>query len=222
MLPNPREMWERGYLLSVAVGEWCDPEDREIYDRPLPDNDRPYKPEDGLLQAIAGVSSWYLATRECERKKAEALERMREEILLQLFNEALLAYGFAIGKNDRSPRLISPEFWDNAEVDWGKEIADNGNSKFNRLRIIEPSEYPELELQPKIGRSTNKEEIYSACKALSKRDEDFSQLPNKKKIQQVRDHIKSEHPEIDVDGPGMGDDAIRKRIKEFKDKNVKR
>ena len=222
MRPSFRKMWEKGCFLSVAVRKWCDPADREIFECPLPDVDRPRKEGDGPLQAVADVVVRYQETKECQRKKAEALERMREEILSLLFNEDLLAYGFAIGGNDRSPRLISSEFWDNAEVDWDNEIADNGNSKFNRLRIIDPSEHPELGLQPKIGRPSNKEKIYSACEALIQRDEDFFRLPNKRKIQRVRDHIKFEHPEIDVDGPGMGDDAIRKRIKEFKDKYVKR
>lgn len=215
-------MWEEGCCLSVAVRTWCDPEDREIYECPLPDHDRLFKAEDGWLQHIRGALSWHMETRECERKKDEALEKMRDKIVFRLIKEDLLAYGFVVGKNNRSPRLISSEFWDNAEVDWVKEIADNGNSKFNRIRIIDPSEYPELELKAKIGRPSHKEKIYSACEALIERDKEFFRLPNKTKIQRVRDYIESKYPEIDVDGPGMGDDVIRKRIKEFKDKNVKR
>ena len=221
MRPKPREMWEKGMPLSEAVLKWCDPQDREIFERQLPDDYLALKEGEKPFQTLSRMLVSHLEIKGCQRQKANALEIMREEILLKLFNEELLAYGFAMGRNDRSPRLISPEFWYNAKVDWEQEIVDNGNSKFNRLRIIDPYEYPELELQPKIGRPTKKEKIYSACKELFKRDNGFFQLVNKTKVQKVREYIKHKHPEIDVYGPSMGDDAIRKRIKEFKDKYVK-
>ncbi len=208
-------------FLSDAVLKWCEPEDRKIYQRQCPDNFEPYIEVSGPLKPIANFLMQFPQKQQFQTRRKEALGRMREEILLELYNEELLAYGFAIGKNDRSPRLIPWEFWENAEVDWNDGTVKNGESKYNRLRIIDPYQYPELELQPKIGRKTYKKEIHSACEELYKLDNGFFQLTNKEKARLVREHIKSRYPKIDIYGPGMGDDTVRKLIKELEKKHLK-
>jgi len=145
---------------------------------------------------------------------------MRKDLIQWLTDEDFYAFGFPVSpKPLRVPRLIICDFWINAEIDWENEIAEDANLKFQRIRIVDPEEFPEIELRPKIGRRSYKLLIFKAIKEILKTNGDFQNETNKKKAEQIRDYIISHWPEIDPFGPGLGDDAIRKITNSyFKDK----
>lgn len=168
------------------------------------------------LERIGHILTAYNNNRARQTKFEELIARMRTHLRGKLASRSLTAYGFPVEPSpDRTPRRIRPEFWETADIEWPSDIAFDDFERFRRIKIIDPRNYPEAAIQPKIGRKTFKPLIYSGIRGIMHSDPEFPKKSNKLKIELVRNFIQEKCPEIDPYGNGLRDDAIRKHISEF-------
>lgn len=159
-----------------------------------------------VLLAINAVGD---ALQRPQRK--ENLRRIMQQEQVELLKQkTFIAYGFPANTNIRTPRRIEPDFWINNNINWENEFAEDANSKFIRIRIIDPDNFPNIDFKPKIGRKSYKPLIHNAIKEISRTNNNFLIQTHKEKAQQIRENISFHDPKINPYGPGLGDDTIRK------------
>lgn len=97
------------------------------------------------------------------------------------------------------------------------------DSEFQRIRIVDPHDFKEIELKLKIGRKSHKPLIYQSIEGILPNCPEFEKLQNSQQIEKVRKFIKKEYPHLDpYEGKGFGNDAIRKHVKDYlKERNNK-
>lgn len=225
MAGKPQEIWKKGKPLNEAWLNFANEEAKAKYDAtreppPVPDIT---KAEDGWEAAAMTVQAVSQPFQQFQRRKA-LVESMQSALCVRLLNEELYAYGSpAHTSSDRTPRRIHSEFWENPDINWEKGIANDANSKFQRIRIVDPRDFPEIELKPTIGRKTHKALIYQAIEGILPNCPEFEKLQNKQQIEKVREFIATKNPHLDpYEGKGFGDDAIRKHVKTYlKERNSK-
>lgn len=221
MAGKPREFWDLGTPLNDAWLNWALPENRERYTenpaQKIIDDPSDQSPGRSLLHLVTSVAS----ALDRPRRQIDLKRIMRLDLVQWLREEEFYALGFPVRPNpSRTPRYIPCEFWINAEVNWEKEIAEDTDIGFKRIRVVDPLEFPEFELKPKIGRKSHKTLIYQAIDRIQKLVSDFERKRTKEQIRLIREFIESENPQLDVYGKGFGDDAIRKHVKSyFREKN---
>lgn len=214
MPPKPREIWEKGTSLSEAWYDWSNDVLRKRFDKLGGSPDLEPNEGQGLLDAMAGIASALQKVLDQPRQKTKITEEMKTDLLEWLSEEELLAYGFPIRPSPaRTPRRIDAAFWINPNVDWDRSTANDAVYAYQRIRIVDPKDFPKIDLKPKIGRKSNGDLIKKHAYLLFKRYPEAVDLTNKDKVLAVRKSIKKENSDIDAYGKGFGDDTIRKHVK---------
>ena len=221
MTIKPREIWEKGIPLNEAWDVWATEENykklEEEHENYFSNPSENISFADGLRRLSSGV----LKFNKLQQDKTAALSRMRRDLIEWLTEEELFALGFPVlPAAERTPRLISKEFWINAKIDWEGEIANDEVSKFQRITVVGPEDFPEINIKPKVGRKSHKDLIIRAIQELEKITSDFENYTNKNKTNRIWDYLNIHNPELIRDSRGLKDDTLRKIISSYyKNKN---
>ncbi len=152
MAGKPREIWDEGVLLDDAWLTLARAKTKADYAATFDSPEEDYSTAEGRRDALIRASSRLLGHSPEVTRRAQLREAMQSDLLDWLLYEAHYAYGFPVRPSrDRTPRRIPSEFWENPDINWEKGIANDANSEFQRIRIVDPRDFSETELKPKIG-----------------------------------------------------------------------
>lgn len=223
MTVKPREIWEKGTPLNKAFIVFSDSKLRKIFNDSAGLKNAPQIDfEKGFAENVITALGVAAKAINAPKLAASAKTEMQRNLIQALSKGKLIAYAFPTWPSEaRIPRLIQSHFWVNAHIDWDNETAQDESNRFQKIRIINPKEFPSINFRPKIGRKSHADKITWAISEAEKQSQSFWDLTNKEKIAEVRKLIKSKWPEIKPDGPALGDDAIRKQINRYKVENKK-
>lgn len=140
-------------------------------------------------------------------------DEMREHIRFWLDTGELVGFGMKVTpKQVRVHRKIPRDFWRNAEIDWDREFASNGESSFRELLVIDTQDFPERVFFPNYGPRYFGKEIREAIRALDQLHKGFREPPWTHKLRaiEVVHWINAEYREIKTGGRGFMTDTIRR------------
>lgn len=179
--------------------------------------DQPNSFWEGVAKVATGLSEWQ---RNSERKE-ELRSRFEERILDELLNEYFFGFGYPVEPSPaRMPRRIDPVFWDSAIVDWNEGKAWLDNVAYNRVRIIDPLDFPQFNLTPKRpGPISYADEINWAIAYHTENEPDFWKKTDSIRINRMRKSIKQEFGIDTQTLRGFGDKTFEKFILIFKKAN---
>lgn len=217
---KPREIWEKGTPLNKAWEAFSDSKLRDEFSSLFAFEARPYDPQKGFGENVAAMLPGLFKTMTIPQRRKYITDEMRKSLVTRLSNETLAAYAFPIWPSEvRIPRRIQGHFWINATIDWEHESASDESSHFHKIRVVDPGQFPELDLKPAIGRKTNRETIETALIECLRNDSNFINLNNKTKTEEIRKRIEATHPTLNPYGPGFHDDTIRKLVNSYLKRN---
>ncbi|HCY54483.1 MAG TPA: hypothetical protein DF715_02770 [Oceanicaulis sp.] len=216
---KPKDLWERGISLQSAWENLAIAE--EVAELARLDSWEPEIASNGPKSFWEGLGTFATGAVEFRRNlslKKELRTRFEERLLDELFNEGLYGYGYPIGPSPaRMPRRIDPAFWDNAIVDWQEGKARLDNVSFNRIRLVDPANYPQFDLSPKRpGPISHADKIRWAISHHTKTDNDFWEKTDVIRIKRMRISIKSEFGIDTSSVRGFGDKTFEKYLLKFK------
>jgi hypothetical protein len=158
----------------------------------------------GLLNLIYAASVGLNANT----KLAAIISRLKEELLDNLFNSNLLAFGYRQAPSQsRGPVQIDPTFFEYPEIDWEGNSAEFDGKKYRIIRIINSNDLKD-EHKLRTGRPTSGPVINSAIIQLIKSHPEFCNLPRSIACHWIRDVIA--HPS--VSGNGLSNKNLEKYI----------
>lgn len=213
MATNPREIWKKGTPLSEAWRIWATEENQNKLDKNHEFDFAKQSENKNLADGLRQLSVGILKFNNLKKEKAAAVINMKRDLVEWLTEEDLFAFGNPVLPTaERTPRLISNEFWFNAKINWESDIANDEVSTFQRIKVVSPEDFPEINIKPKIGRKSHKPLIHEAIERLIGNDPNFENKSHKIKAKLIRGYIEKYSEGIDPYGPGLGDDAIRKIV----------
>lgn len=213
---KPREIWEKGTRLGESWNALATESNRERLRKLDSPNSFEIADNQILSEKLFHLSRTLQNTINKPKERIEIVSSMKRDLIEWLVEGEFYAFGFpVIPKAERTPRRIPNEFWANAEINWNGDIANDEYNKFQRIRIIDPIEFPEIDLKPKIGRKTNRELIYKAIADSLQHNANFANETHKAKANSIREFLKASNRKINPYGPGFGDDAIRKHVNSY-------
>ena len=169
----------------------------------------------GALKEIVEISG-----RQQQAAQARQNIRAHFETRIQnaLFNESYFGFGYPIAPYlARTPRRIDPALWDGFTIDWsvGKVWLDN--IAFNRVRIVDPYDYPQFDLAPKRpGPISYADQINWALKYHSENDPDFWELTDLIRTKRLKKTIYREFNINPDQVRGFSNKTFEKYISKFK------
>lgn len=84
------------------------------------------------------------------------------------------------------------------------------------MKIIDPDDFPNFGLTPKIGRKSHRDKIEAAIKQLDSELANFENgYVHKERNELIRERIKQYHSDLDVYGKHFKDDTIRKIVNAY-------
>ena len=219
---KPKALWERGIPLQSAWEKFASQKETEslqVAEGWLPqfDGGPPSSFWDGVVRITGALGELQSNIRE-GREVREAFE---DRILDELFDEELYGFGYPVEPSPaRMPRRIDPAFWDGCEVAWGDGKAWLDNLFFNRIRIVDPNDYPQFDLAPKRpGPISHADKINWAISHHAENNDDFWEKGDAIRIGRMRKSINDEFG-IDTNSVrGFSDKTFEKYILEFKKAN---
>jgi hypothetical protein len=142
------------------------------------------------------------------RERDDLILEMRDDLLDELFNANLAAVGYREKPSvSAAPVAIAAEFFDGADIQWGRDSANGIGKRYNRIRIYDPCALPKA-IKPKIGRIGSGDAINSAIDRLISSNPHFCDLLRKTACDQVRENLGI--PEIL--GNGLSDQNLAKYV----------
>lgn len=221
MPQKPREIWEKATPLNEAWRVFPDSKLREELGRCEAGPEvSAIDFQKGFWETVAAVSSQLAITLDTPKRLQHLIEELRLSLRGLLASGRLIAFAFPTWPSEaRIPRRIQDHFWVNSEINWEQETAQDQSYRFQKIRVIDPDQFPEIEFQPPIGRKTNREMIESALSDCLREIPKFADANNKFKIEEIRKRIKANNPECDPYGPGFHADTIRGHMKSYFSQN---
>jgi len=217
MTHKPRKIWDLATPLNKAWLRFSDSKLRANYESELGSQSVPIidPNSSGFEKVLIGLRELTKIANSPARQK-KMVQDMQMQLAESLRSNRLVAVAYPLWPSPaRIPRYIGPEFWASAEIDWEGETAQDQSAKLHRIRIFDPADFPGLELNPPIGRKTHKQFIYWAISELLGKNPEFKNQVHKAKCDQIRKFIKLNCKDIDPNGRGWGDDAIRKHVSAY-------
>tara|TARA_R110002049_G_scaffold308946_1_gene515114 strand:- start:2584 stop:3213 length:630 start_codon:yes stop_codon:yes gene_type:complete len=186
--------------------------------RPEFGEDRPKSFFEGAARIAEAVGAIQSKSREATEIRAAFEDR----ILDALFNEDLYGFGYPVSPSPaRMPRRIDPAFWDGCELVWNDGKAWLDNIFYNRIRIINPEDYPQFVLSPKKpGPISHADEINRAIAYHTENETDFWTKSETIRIMRMRRSIEEKFG-IDTESVrGFSDKTFEKYLLEFRKANL--
>jgi hypothetical protein len=217
MTLKPREIWDLATPLNDAWLRFSDSKLRGQYEEPFgTDGVGPIDFEKGFWDTAQAVIGHLSKAVTAPQVRENIIQEMRKSLLEKLSKDSLIGMAFPIWPSEaRIPRPIHAPFWINSDIDWEAGMASDASSKFHKIRIINPADFPAINFKPAIGRTTHRDLIYAATAECVARDPDFPEKTNQRKVDIVRLQIRTIQPGLDPSGKGLGEAAVRKHITKY-------
>lgn len=238
------EAHRQGLWLRDALREFADPELRTAFDNaPLLTDTRTELPEEfaefagGLPEghrAFLTMLGQFAANRRASKDAADAC---RHDVRSKLIDRRLLGFGLEPAAGFHDAPILTPVAWWFGQIGWRANRVDFGSRSLIDLRIIERDRFDEIRSmmapkptaapaisgpQPPLpktrGAPSSKATIDAAIERLVAHDLLDIDRPKAAYYALIRTEIGKIFPQIDPEGRGYSDEAIRKRLKPFYDK----
>ena len=148
---KPKALWELGIPLQKALEYFATDEERQALNNL--ENPTPIFSTNStasFLESAAQITPTLQQALDAPRRTSEIHASIGERALDSLFKEEYYGFGYPVEPSPaRTPRRIDSAFWDGCLVDWSSGIAWLGNEQYNRIKIIDPKEYPQFDLSAK-------------------------------------------------------------------------
>lgn len=202
-----KRVWENAVQLSDAWRHFATPhEQAELANLPTGLQE--------LESQMGGSSDWRTvieasyAGLAARQKRLDLIERLKDQLLDELFNSNFLALGYRLTPSEsRGPVQISPMFFEYPEIDWDANFAEFNGKTYRSIRIVNPHNLPNSD-KLKTGRPSSAGVINAAIKSLILQNPHFCDQPRASACQQVRDAI----GEPGIPGNGLSDKNLEKYI----------
>ena len=216
---KPKALWERAIPLQSAWDFFATTEELEnlrTAENWHPTMDQEKSPS--FLEGVTRMAGAFLELQANQRKAGKIRDEFNERLLDELFNEELYGFGYPVEPSPaRMPRRIDPAFWDGCDVDWEDGKAWLDNVFYNRIRIVDPIDYPQFDLSPKRpGPTSHAAKINWAISHHTEKEDDFWEKGDAIRIKRMRKSI-DEQFGIDTNSVrGFADKTFEKYLLEFK------
>lgn len=168
-----------------------------------------------ILAALAAPDHHKSAMEGHARLRAAACAAMRADLCASLNEASLLAYGQQVSPTIvRTYRRIQPDFWKLPTPQWESDIASDAAQTFQRIVIIDPAQFPELQARPRVGGHTERDRIYQALKEIAGKD-DFPIKPSHIQRQRLRKELARQFPDLNVEGAYFHNDTLQRHINQY-------
>lgn len=199
-----RQLWESGVPLRNAWRHFASDADQKLLDElPLAMDAMAQFASDntgGGIKALLDASA--LGVR-AAKARLDAENRLREELLTDLFNEQLVAVGFrerpSLGS---APVTIDAEHFDLGIADWEQSKFEANGRVWNRIKVG-ALEVPTIRKVP-----NSREAIEAAIHEIIAKNADFATAPGKMRCDAVRVEIGQSY----MPGNGLSDQNIEKHF----------
>ena len=199
-----RQLWESGIPLHDAWRHFASDADQKLLDElPLAMDAMAQFASDntgGGIKALLDASALGVGAA---KARLDAKNRLREELLTDLFNEQLVAVGFrerpSLGS---APVTIDAEHFDLGIADWEQSKFEANGRVWNRVKVG-ALEVPTI---PKVPSS--REAIEAAIYALIGKNAEYATAPGKIRCDAVRSEIGQEY----IPGNGLSDQNIERHF----------
>lgn len=220
---KPDQIRDAGIRLDEAWLHFAKPKLKRAFNAPAPTLQilemRPEKWGTALLDALTAPQRHKTALEEHARLRTAACADLRADLCARLYDAVLLAYAHQVAPTPtRTHRRIQPDFWSRPNVSWENDVASDALRTFQRIVIIDPAHFPELEARPRVGGHTERERIYAALAVVALQD-DFGIKPSNIQRQRVRKELKRQFPQLDLEAGYFHDDTLQRHMKQYFEDN---
>lgn len=185
--PTNRQLWELAVRLNSAWLEFASADAKRRYSE-LP-SILGKQANAANVQSGLGLANLLASSLGQWTQRAELESELREQLLIELFNDELHAYAYRVSPSrSRSPVRIAAELFDVHDPDWQSETLLARGIEYAEIRIVDPIRIAGFQRR-RTGRKGSAQAIRDAIAALQSEGFDLCGIPRKVACDAIREKI---------------------------------